>query len=142
MGGWVIHFPGKITKVNSDGTFGVTFEDGENKNYVEEREIKKAATGKIKLVSLSPNKVANQALSLCEMKTSRKSRRKKRPSPPPEQYDENNYEKNKKENKEQETKCEQKNNYDHVKQKTKMKQKLRQEEKIKCSIIAQLKDMA
>merc|ERR1712166_895093 len=83
--GWVIHFPGKITKVNSDGTFGVTFEDGENKNYVEEREIKKAATGKIKLVSLSPNKVANQALSLCEMKTSRKSRRKKRPSPPPKQ---------------------------------------------------------
>ena len=38
--GWNRHFGGKITKVNSDGTFGVTFEDGEKKKYVEEREIK------------------------------------------------------------------------------------------------------
>merc|ERR1712166_350210 len=203
--GWDRYYPGKITKINLDGTYDIAFEDGETRKSVNEdcmiesfdaeeddeddsrncnrngrtqenptcsfcrnkeatTKLKNVTNNKweptcydcahaieikvavqkvrnIKLVSLSPHQVANQALSSHLMKTSRKRRRKKRPSPPPEQYDENNYEKHKKENREQETKCEQKDNYDHVKQKTKMKQKLRQEEKIKCSNIAQLKDM-
>merc|ERR1712166_433267 len=77
----------------------------------------------IKLVSLSPHQVANQALLSHEMKSSRKSRRKKRPSPPPEQYDEKKKKKKKKKTTPPPKKKREKKKKKKKKKKTKMKQK-------------------
>jgi O-acetyl-ADP-ribose deacetylase (regulator of RNase III) len=142
---WNRHYPGKITKINLDGTYDIAFEDGETRKSVNEdcmiesfdaeeddeddsrncnrngrtqenptcsfcrnkeatTKLKNVTNNKweptcydcaqaieikvavqkvrnIKLVSLSPHQVANQALSSHAMKTSRKSRRKKKTIP-------------------------------------------------------------
>ena len=38
--GWTKYFEGEITKVNSDGTYAILFDDGEEEEYVSEDEIK------------------------------------------------------------------------------------------------------
>ena len=38
--GWPRYYKGRITNVNSDGSYGITFEDGERKRAVEKNKIK------------------------------------------------------------------------------------------------------
>ena len=44
--GWTKYFEGEITKVNSDGTYAILFDDGEKKKYVSEDEIKGSSGGR------------------------------------------------------------------------------------------------
>ena len=50
--GWTRYFKGKITNVNSDGSYDITFEDGERKRGVEKN--------KIKVVHLIPIEIAKE----------------------------------------------------------------------------------
>ena len=45
VSGWTKYFSGEITKVNSDGTYAIVFDDGEKQKYVSEEEIKGSPVG-------------------------------------------------------------------------------------------------
>merc|ERR1711880_14405 len=40
VSGWTKYYPGEITRVNSDGTYDIKFEDGERKSGVKKSQIK------------------------------------------------------------------------------------------------------
>ena len=58
VAGWTRYYKGEITRVNSDGTYDIRFDDGERKRGVRDDQIKDATT----MIGHPPVVVAGKAI--------------------------------------------------------------------------------